>query len=550
MQSPNDSSRIQQVATIRKALSSTGSIDIDDNAIDDAPTPTEDSGELELERPGTRDSAVSDVTCLSVGCCSRFEALTGLDLHAIKRELEAATNASEDTLNSQGPQICASFPAERGHKRSVFEGGPDHKALHLLEKKAMALNRVDGPDELFVGGIFALRRPGAMESIGITHILSMIKYSFVDSQGFGDRYIHMSVDIDDVDDEDIIVHLPRAVQFVQRGLNGGTGEYPGGTVLPTPRSGEKAEAEEAEAGTKADGQASPRRTSLPESEMRNLTLKDDAKADPNKPGAVFVHCAMGKSRSVTAVVAYLLWRHPHRYGLTPGNVQRPDEETARNAVQAAVDWVRKTREIAEPNPGFMKQLEMWVMMGRPADADDAVERHPTYQRWIWEREVKESANIGKKPDWLRFEDETENQDNAGRDGETEQGKELRCKKCRRVLATQQFIIPHQKEVAGKKPCPHHFIEALSWMRPVLEEGELDGRLICPNPRCGSSLGRYSWKGFKCSCNEWVCPAFSLGASKVDEVATRKPGPATTGRTGLVDGRAEHGIRMPPGRENL
>ncbi|CAN8104500.1 unnamed protein product [Discula destructiva] len=430
----------------------------------------------------------------------------------------------------------------------------------------MALNRVEGPDELFVGGIFALRRPGAMESIGITHILSMIKYSFVDWQGFEDRYTHMSVDVDDVDDEDILVHLPRAVQFVARGLTGGTGDWPSGTIFSSPRT--KAPAEQnAEANPdQSDGQpSSPKRAaSEPESAMRNLSLQDNAAVDPNKPGAVFVHCAMGKSRSVTAVVAYLLWRYPHRYGLTPGgNDRRPDAETARTAVQAAVDWVRKTREIAEPNPGFMRQLEMWVMMGRPADADDAVERHAMYQRWRWEREVEESAKIGRKPDWLRFEDETEEDgrqgSSAGRkkgEANAEAGKELRCKKCRRVLATQQFIIPHQatdtQQVAGNKPCPHHFIEALSWMRPVLEEGELDGRLNCPNPRCGASLGRYSWKGFKCSCNEWVCPAFSLGASKVDEVSVRRSGPAAAAgtRDGLAEARAAHGIRMPPGKQNL
>lgn len=540
MRSPNDSGRIQ----VERASSSTG-IDIDDNAIDDDDDENDYDGtgtncptSLDLDRPATRDSAASDVTCLSPACCSRFEALTGLDLRAIKREVEAGGKHASDLHKAS---------VERGHRRSDFEGGPDHKALHRLEQKAMALNRVDGPDELFVGGIFALRRPGSMQAIGVTHILSMIKYTFVDWQGFEDRYTHMSVDVDDVEDEDIVVHLPRAVKFVERGLQGGTGEWPDGTVLPGSRSKAKPDPEAAPV---LDGQISSRRNSLPETELRDVSLENDATPDPNKPGAVFVHCAMGKSRSVTAVVAYLLRAYPHRYGLTPSNAQKPDEETACKAVQAAVEWVRKTRSIAEPNPGFMKQLEMWVMMGRPADTDDAVERHPIYQRWLWEREVEESAKIGRKPDWLRFEDETDNQDKADlRDG-TEAGKELRCKKCRRVLATQQFIIPHQTEVAGKKPCPHHFIEALSWMRPVLEEGELDGRLICPNPRCGSSLGRYSWKGFKCSCNEWVCPAFSLGASKVDEVTTRKHGGPAAGQAGLAGARAAHGIRMPPGKENL
>lgn len=492
----------------------------------------------------------TNVTCFSPGCCSRFAALTGLDLYAIENELRAEkTTAPLDPTNN--------------HRRSVFEGGPDHSQLHLLEQKAMALNRVDGPDDLYVGGIFALRRPGAMQAKGVTHILSMIKYSFVDWQGFEDHYVHLSVDIDDVEDEDIIVHLPRAVRFVERGLSGGTGPYPEGTTLPGSRP--KAETTAAAGGD-------------PEASIKNLSLHDVPETDPTQPGAVFVHCAMGKSRSVTAVVAYLLWKYPHRYGLTPGNIARPDEETARQAVEASLAWVRKTREIAEPNPGFMKQLEMWVRMGRPADADDAVERYGTYQRWVWEREVEASVRIGKKPDWIRFEDEQNHDADvdaddqrgttaaaaaAARGQQNEPRKELRCKKCRRVLVTQQFIIPHQKKQQGgtgkqqqTATCPHHFVEPLSWMRPTLEAGELDGRLTCPNAKCGSNIGRYAWQGFKCSCGEWVCPAISLSASRVDEavVAARPsvPGPGARpgGGSGGPDPRAVHGIRMPPGRENL
>lgn len=507
-------------------------IDIDNNATvsdDDDNDADADANNQENDTKTNKPANDSrdDTTCLSPGCCSRFAALTGLDIHAIKRELEAnkTPRSSQDDHQTPLPDRC--------HGRSAFEGGPDHKQLHAIEQKAMALNRVDGPDELFVGGVFALRRPGAMEAKGITHILSMIKYSFEDLQGFEDHYFHLSVDVDDVDDEDILVHLPRAVKFIEMGLTGGTGPWPEGTRLPSLKP--KSE------GT-LDGESTQPETRQPHPDADTM---DGSLADPSnsnsatRPGAVFVHCAMGKSRSITAALAYLLWKYPHRYGLTPSNIARPNEETAQKAVQAALDWVRKTREIAEPNPGFMKQLEMWVMMGMPADSDDAVEKNGTYQRWVWDREVEESARIGKKPDWLRFEDEvTQNQNEAGR--------ELRCKKCRRVLTTQQFIIPHQKQVTGKQACPHHFVEALSWMRPILEEGELDGRLVCPNAKCGSSIGRYAWQGFKCSCGEWVCPAFSLGASKVDEVFTRRPMASSSG----VDPRAAFGIRMPPGKQNL
>ncbi|EON95675.1 putative tyrosine-protein phosphatase yvh1 protein [Phaeoacremonium minimum UCRPA7] len=403
----------------------------------------------------------------------------------------------------------------------------------------MALNRVDGPDELYVGGIFALRRPAAMEEKRITHILSMIQYSFVQWADFRDRYVHLSVDIDDVEDADLLVHLPKAVRFIETALHPESEiPYSEDTAVPErmrrlgPRqvSGGKDEGKDGDGISPATGRL----------EGLHITTEEGT----TRP-AVFVHCAMGKSRSVSAVVAYLLWKHPHRYGLNPKSPKRPDKERAWTAVRQALDWVRKTRPIAEPNPGFMEQLRMWVEMGMPADSDDAVERNGTYQRWIWEREVEESARIGKAPDWIRFEDETE-------DGKTEEeeeaakedgGVELRCKKCRRVLATKPFIIPHQEDPA-KQRCPHYFVEALSWMKPALETGELDGRLVCPNAKCGASVGRYAWQGFKCSCGEWVCPAISLQSSKVDEVAIRKP---AAGRTGPgQDPRSALGIRLPPG----
>ncbi|KAK2606561.1 hypothetical protein N8I77_005303 [Diaporthe amygdali] len=564
------------------STSANDSIDIDDFACCEA-----SDSEAEGEEDDDSDSTAHDVTSLSPGCCSRFAALTGLDINEIKRELDAQNkhnySAAHSAPDGDGDaQLLQQPPKHLCHgPRSAFEGA-DHAHLQYIEKKAMALNRVDGPDDLYVGGVFALRRPGAMEGKGITHILSMIKYSFVDWQGFEDHYVHLSVDVDDVDDEDLLVHLPRAVRFVERGLRGGEGPWPQGTVLPGTKR-DRREAEEDGATTGPDGSVGEksRTESLPEAQMRNMSLQEHAPAptDPSKPGAVFVHCAMGKSRSVTAVLAFLLWKYPHRYGITPSMLdpqqRAPDADTARKAVQAALDWVRKTREIAEPNPGFMQQLEMWVMMRMPtASGDDAVERHPIYQRWLWEREVEESAKIGKAPEWIRFEDDhaddeklpKSEKDSGADDKSKTTTTELRCKKCRRVLATERFIIPHQQQQqkgpapGSKQSCPHHFIEPLSWMKDVLEEGRLDGRLMCPGSggggaRCAASIGRYAWQGFKCSCGEWVCPAFSLGASKVDEVRVPKKGShqqdgnggGAAGESAAAARAAALGIRMPPGR---
>lgn len=315
----------------------------------------------------------------------------------------------------------------------------------------------------------------------------------------------MSIDIDDMEDEDILVHLPKMVRFIERGLYG-TVEGPVGEDGPGRKGGD---ADEITPATESS----------------------------TTPGAVLVHCAMGKSRSVSAVVAYLLWKHPHRFG------RADPKTTGYDAVMKAVMWVRQTRQIAEPNEGFMKQLELWWEMGCPAGSDDAVEKDIKYQRWLYKREVDDAARVGRAPDWIRFEDEEDDSDVPG-------GRELRCKKCRRVLVNERFIVPHQgRGNKEKADCPHVFVEALSWMKGTLEVGELDGRLVCPNEKCGASIGRYAWQGFKCSCGDWVAPAFSLQKSKVDEVVTRAKGIDAGAEASRM---AAMGIRMPPGarQENL
>lgn len=66
-------------------------------------------------------------------------------------------------------------------------------------------------------------------------------------------------------------------------------------------------------------------------------------------------------------------------------------------------------------------------------------------------------------------------------------------------------------------CTSYFTEPLSWMRPQLENGELSGKLVCPNTRCNAKLGTFDWSGLRCSCAAWISPGFALNASKVDEI---------------------------------
>jgi dual specificity phosphatase 12 len=117
--------------------------------------------------------------------------------------------------------------------------------------------------------------------------------------------------------------------------------------------------------------------------------------------------AMGRSRSATCVMAYLI----QKYRIPP---------------QEALEQLQRSRPICEPNPGFMQQLELYHQLQAPVDLD----REPAYQRWVYKREVELSIACGKAPDKVRFEDE---QSSAGSGSGAAASIELRCRKCRQVL---------------------------------------------------------------------------------------------------------------------
>ncbi|KAL4906470.1 hypothetical protein BDW74DRAFT_176792 [Aspergillus multicolor] len=238
--------------------------------------------------------------------------------------------------------------------------------------------------------------------------------------------------------------------------------------------------------------------------------------------------AMGKSRSATVCIAYLLRRQ--RGVLTP---------------QSALALLRESRPLCEPNPGFMEQLNAYHQMGCPDD----VTSHQLYSRWLYRRDVEESVACGRAPEMesVLFEDEQPQQ----RADLATPATEIKCRKCRRKLAIAPFVVPHgahsDAKAAIASECAHIFMSPLTWMRPSLfpqtpGDAPLSGRLTCPNASCGSNIGKFAWQGMQCSCGDWVVPAIGLARARVDvsEPVTIRRGPGLSS-----------GIRLPPNmRSNI
>jgi dual specificity phosphatase 12 len=69
--------------------------------------------------------------------------------------------------------------------------------------------------------IFCLKNKAALARADITHVLSVLRLAPAE-ETFA-SYQHHSIDVDDVDDENLLEHFPAAVKFIQAGLDSGGG---------------------------------------------------------------------------------------------------------------------------------------------------------------------------------------------------------------------------------------------------------------------------------------------------------------------------------------
>ncbi|CCE65964.1 hypothetical protein TPHA_0N01830 [Tetrapisispora phaffii CBS 4417] len=328
---------------------------------------------------------------------------------------------------------------------------------------------------IYVGGISPIANHTPLHALyGITHILSIIKFQVIPEYLVRKSYTVKNIPIDDNDSTDILQYFNECNTFIDRCLFPDEEEY----------SPDKA----------------------------------DFRKKPQK-GAVYIHCQAGVSRSVSFVVAYLMYR----YGF--------DLKTSLHAV-------KRKRPMVEPNENFMEQLKLFEELGgKYVSLDD-----PLYKQWKLTNSVKEdpTGNGILQDDDLFKQDEQKTLDEMTSE-ELAEVKLARCKKCRQQLALSTSFIKHVppskesseghflRKSGGKRitsiqdsqtVCSHYFVEPLNWMKEELQgKQELEGKFACPN--CTSKVGGYNWKGSRCSCGKWVVPAIHLQTNKVDTVSFQK-----------------------------
>ena len=137
---------------------------------------------------------------------------------------------------------------------------------------------------------------------------------------------------------------------------------------------------------------------------------------------------MGKSRSATVVIAYMMQKHH----------MSPDEALAQ---------LRESRSVCEPNSGFMDQLWLFHSMNMPEKVEDLA----AYQKWLYSRDLEASRAVRQAPEAekIRFEDEYT----------TSTGQvtfEMKCRKCRCVFEIHFTLkeVTISQTTAGNVTIPH------------------------------------------------------------------------------------------------
>ncbi|EPQ27289.1 uncharacterized protein PFL1_05212 [Pseudozyma flocculosa PF-1] len=203
---------------------------------------------------------------------------------------------------------------------------------------------------LWIGGLTSALSIDYLTQAGVTHIISCMKQRLPPPPTLLDgRTIPASnmrqVRVDDVEQAPILAHFASCNDFISEVLKEewvpSADDDGDGDDVPSPASGEKVAGE------------------------LDLLVQGRQKRNgkwghwqTTGDGTVLVHCQAGCSRSVAIAAAYLM-------------------STRRISTSEAVKMIQARRARAQPNPGFMAQLELYEQVGYEIDM-----RHQAVRRFL------------------------------------------------------------------------------------------------------------------------------------------------------------------------
>jgi len=192
---------------------------------------------------------------------------------------------------------------------------------------------------------------------------------------------------------------------------------------------------------------------------------------------VLIHCHAGVSRSATIAAMYLM----RKYSLTR-------EQALERLISKRSYWT------VLPNDGFLRQLDLFHQMNYKVDIEN--ELYKEFQRKRFD--PIESTTNKNNTSVLLSNDENE--------------RDYKCRVCHWKLFTNNDIQRHEDEsniLCDTKT--QIFTYFLDWIDEIFDKPI--GKISCPN--CKIILGEYSLQGIRCSCHQWIKPAFVFQCQSIE-----------------------------------